>query len=408
MSTPHDLGGELSTREFWSRPVNDRAEVFARLRREAPVSFQPPLEFAMFPFEQGYWAVTSYDDVVSVSRQPEVFSSARGITLEDLPVEILEMIGGFILMDPPRHDELRRVVSKAFTPRRVAALEEGIRQQAKRFVAEFVERADRDTVADLAVKLPLWTLSEMLGVPDELRPQIDNAVHLLDEAQGASIEGVLAIVGVANELAAARRAQPADDLVSVLVESEFEGEKLSDLLVASTFLLLAFAGNDTTRAATSHGLKLFSDHPDQWAALRAAPDELLAGTVEEVLRCATPVIQFRRTATRDAEIRGVPVADGEHVVVFYESANRDDAVFDDPLRFDIRRAENHHLAFGGGGPHFCVGASLARTELRALFRHLAESCTEIHAGHPTYLVSSATHNIQQMPLSVVTSERART
>lgn len=410
--TEAGAGHELSTRAFWARPASDRASTFEHLRTTAPVTFQPPPEFGNVPHQQGFWAVTRYDDVVAVSRQPEVFCSGQGVMLEDVPIEAQEMGSSFLVMDDPRHHRLRRIVSRAFTPRRIAELDEAIAAQAAVFVDAFVDAGGGDAVSGLSMHLPLWTISTMMGVPESLRPNLVAAVEQLVAAQDASqipdgtdaltlqFESAITLASIATELATSRRASPGDDLISALVLSDADDGGLSDQTIASIFLLFAVAGNDTTRHSTTHGIRFLSEHPDQWADLRS-DHGLLNSTVEEIVRCATPVIQFRRTATRPVELGGQAIQPGDRVVVFYESANRDEQAFEDPATFDIRRDSNHHVGFGGGGPHFCLGANLARTQLRATFRRLAERCTALATGEPVHLGSHFINGVRSLPTQIV-------
>ena len=213
------------------------------------------------------------------------------------------------------------------------------------------------------------------------------------------LEATQTLHRLAGELVAARRAEPTDDVFSALVHAEVDGEPLSDQVLGGIFVLFAVAGNDTTRNSTTHGIKSFADNPGEWRRL-ADDRSLVSSAVEEVVRCASPVIHFRRTATEDTELGGVPIAEGDPVVMFYESANRDEAAFDDPWRFDIARDPNHHVAFGGGGPHFCLGANLARAQLRAVFTRLVERVSSIEVGEPAYLTSNFIHGVKRMPVTV--------
>jgi cytochrome P450 len=332
----------------------------------------------------------------------------------DVPIEMLELNASFLVMDAPRHTKLRRAVSGAFTPKRVARLNDEITAKAVEIVDEFVEQGGGDVVEGLAMKLPLWTISNMMGVPESMRAELYRAAAIQVAAQdpevagggvdarAAAVEAGLTMHRIARELVAARRVHPTDDVLSTLVHTEIDGEALSDQILGGVFVLFATAGNDTTRTTTSHGIKLFSDNPAQWALL-ADERDLLSPAVEEMVRCATPVIHFRRTATEDIELGGARIAKGDAVVMLYESANRDETVFSDPDRFDIRREPNPHLGFGGGGPHFCLGANLARVQLRAVFSRLAERVASIEAGEPDYLISNFIHGIKRMPVRVTAS-----
>jgi cytochrome P450 len=415
--TASTLGRELSTVEFWSQPSWARTAVFSELRARAPVTFQPPPNFGVVTAQQGYWAVTRHVDVMAISRQPDIFCSGGGISFEDQPIEMLEMASSFIVMDAPRHTALRRVVSSAFTPRQIAKLDAAITARAAEIVAELVAQRGGDAVGDLAAKLPLWTISEMMGVPESMRADMYDQVQILVDSQlgarradetaedpgplTAQFQAAMSLAAMAAELAAAKRAHPSDDVMSALANAELDGALLSDSQLGGIFLLFAVAGSDTTQNSTSFGISAFSDHPEQWARMRGNVGAFINTAVEEILRWASPVIQFRRTATRDVELGHQTIAEGDHVVIFYESANRDDQVFVEPNHFDMMRNPNPHFAFGGGGPHFCLGANLARAQLRALFRHLAESVIELHGGEPTYIASNFVNGVRHLPLEVV-------
>ncbi|WP_426573995.1 cytochrome P450 [Aquihabitans sp. McL0605] len=401
---------DISRQAFWSLPPSERAPVFADLRRSHPVSLQPAPQSTLIP-ARPFWAVTTHADVQHVSRHADVFCSGEGVGMADIPVEFLELNSSFLVMDAPRHTQLRRIVSGAFTPRRVAQLDEAISAEGVRFVDEFVEAGGGDVVDGLSKRLPLWTISSMMGVPEEMRPDLYRAaegmITIQDPEFLASGQDPLTLAmecagelhRIAGELVAARRRHPADDILSALADAQIDGELIDAQELGSIFVLFAVAGNDTTRNSTSHGIKLFADHPDQWERLRADP-ALMAPAIEEIVRCASPVIHFRRTATTDTELGGAQIAAGDPVVMFYESANRDEGVFADPDRFDIGRDPNPHVGFGGGGPHFCLGANLARAELRATFSRLVERVASFDAGPPDHLTSSFINGIKRMPVEV--------
>ena len=411
MTTTDEIGNEISTQAFWAQPASVRADTWAQLRAHAPVSFQPAADFGTPPSTRGYWAVTTADLVTHVSRNADVFCSGQGVNLEELPPEVLETGASFLVMDAPRHTAIRGIVSRAFTPRRIAELDLAINTKSAEIVRDFVAAGGGDAVADFARELPLWTISTMMGVPDDMRDAMYEAAEvtiqahdpdLLPEGQdrvAVTMEAATTLFGIAFQLASERRSNPGDDLISAIVESDVEGG-LDDQMIASIFLLFAVAGNDTTRNSTSHGLKLLSDHPDQWQAVKADPDRLIKPMVEEIIRYATPVIQFRRTATRDVELGGRQISEGDKVVMFYESANKDEAAFESASTFDVTRDPNRHVGFGGGGPHFCLGANLARAQLRDLFTHLAAANVNIEAGEPRYLKSHFINGIVDMPVSV--------
>jgi cytochrome P450 len=404
---------DVSTEAFWSRPAAERASTWAELRRRAPVSFQNPPDFGQVQSRRGFWAVARHADVQFVSRNPELFCSGQGVGMGQVSAEVMELNASFLVMDAPRHTKLRRVVSGAFTPKQVARLNQAIASEAIRIVDEFVDRGGGEAVHELAMKLPLWTISAMLGVPESMHPEMYEAAEIFLAAQDPEFvppggdmsmvmrDAALTMHRIAAELIAARRSQPSDDVLSTLVHSQLDGEPLNDQILGGVFVLLATAGNDTTRNTTSHALRLFSDHPDQWTRV-CEESALLPSALEEVLRYATPVIHFRRTTTAATELVGVPMAEGDAVVLFYESANRDETVFPDPDRFDISRQPNPHVAFGGGGQHFCLGASLARAQLRAIFSRLAERVIAIEADPPDYLTSNFVNGIKRMPVALAT------
>ena len=407
MDDPLTSTRSLGDLAFWSRPAIERGEVFDELRRTEPVSRQP----LVGPGRGYFWALTRLADVQHVSRTPELFCSGRGVGLGEIPPEVLELNTSFLMMDAPEHTALRRVVSSAFTPRRVAQLDEAITARATAIVDEFVERGSDDVVEHLSMKLPLWTISTMMGIPESMQPEFVAAAEAQvasqdpdfrregTESMAVMLEATATLHRLAAELVALRRAEPTDDVFSTLVHAEVDGEPLSDRMLGGIFVLFAVAGNDTTRNSTSHGIKFLADNPGEWQRL-VSDRTLVNSAVEEIVRCASPVIHFRRTATADTEIDGVPVAEGDPVVLFYEAADRDPEAFDDPWRFDIGRTPNHHVAFGGGGPHFCLGANLARAQLRAVFTRLVERAASVEAGAPDYLTSNFVHGIKRMPVTV--------
>jgi cytochrome P450 len=401
----------IADKSFWAHPATERVATWAALRRDAPVSFTTPSNAGLVRSAVGHWAVTRHADVQHVSRHPEIFVSGQGVGLSNVPQDLLELNASFLVMDAPRHTELRRVVSGAFTPRQVSRLESAIKAQANHFVDQFADAGGGDVVTDLAMKLPLWTISHMMGIPEEMQLEFYQAAEAQIAAQDpdfamegktaiqVAVEAATTLHRMAAEMAAIRRSQPADDIWSTLVHSQFAGAPLSDSLLGGIFVLFATAGNDTTRNSTGQGIRFFADDPAQWELLGKDPG-LLGGAVEEIVRYATPVIHFRRTAATSTEIGGVRIAEGDAVVMYYESANRDESVFDDAETFDITRRPNPHVGFGGGGVHFCLGANLARAQLRALFGRLVERVESLEVGEPSYLVSNFINGIKRMPVSL--------
>ncbi len=410
LRTPQTPEGDLGSLDFWGQPAEERDRYFAWLRREAPISrHEPPEDVLGLPDQErmSYWAVVRYDDVRRISRDPESFCSGQGTQFADAPPEFLEASMSFLAMDAPRHTKLRGLVSSAFTPRQVARIEEGIRVNARRIVEEAAPSGGGDFVELIAKRLPLVTISDMIGVPEADRERVVAAADLLVTTSDPEVFGDRAPIEVlgealwtltefATELAAYREQHPGEDLMTALVHAEVDGERLTHAEIAAFFVLLSVAGNDTTRHTTSHAMRALSVNPDQRALLLEDLDRRLPAAVEEFVRWASPVITFRRTTTRELELHGERLAAGEKVVLFYDSANRDDLVFEDPWRFDVTREPNRHVGFGGGGPHYCLGASLARTQLRSIFGELLRVVPDIEAQEPELLRSAFIHGVKRM------------
>lgn len=402
---------DLSSRAFWSTTAADRERAFAVLRAERPVSWHPPVEDALMPDpdDPGYWAVTRREDIVTVSRNNEVFLSGEGVMFESIPVELLEASQSFLAMDPPRHTKLRKLAHAAFTPRQVRHIEDSIQANAKTIVEELrAAGSGADFVEHCAKELPIRTLSDMVGIPDSERERMAHATDALVSwadpnflngrpALEVILENQMYLHQVVGTLAAQRREQPGDDLISSLVHAEVDGDRLTDAEVAAFFVLLSVAGNDTTRQTISHTLKALTDFPDQKAWLRADYENRIGVAVEEFVRWATPVMTFRRTAATDFELGGQTMTAGEKVVMFYSSGNWDTEVFDHPNRLDLSRSPNPHVGFGGGGLHFCLGAHVARAQLRALFAELLRQLPDIEASEATYVAGNFVHAVGSMP-----------
>ncbi|MBE1537782.1 cytochrome P450 [Actinomadura algeriensis] len=425
MATTLDPATDLSDLDFWARPQRERLAAFARLReREHPVHF-PELGLPFIKQGQGYWALTRHADVVEASRTPQVFSSEPTSTsIPDMPGYIARYLGSIINMDDPRHAKIRRIVARAFTPRVLAKLETDLQATATRIVDDVLARGPGgDFVTDVAAKLPLTVICDMVGVPEHLRPMVFDRTNTLlgigdpEYTGGHDFKGKITRIGalyvlvrvvtaafelnhLAMKLARRSRRDPGDDLMSALVGAEVDGERLTDKEIGSFFILLVVAGNETTRNAISHGLKLFTDNPEQRALLMDDFDAHIPGAVEEIVRMATPVIQMRRTVTRDHEMNGHRYRAGEKVLLFYNSANRDAEVFENPDVFDITRSPNPHVGFGGPGPHFCLGANLARREITVMFRELFTRVPEIRVdGRPDRLYSNFINGIKHLPFT---------
>ena len=380
-------------------------ELFARMRAETPVLWVDE------PGGSGFWSLTRYADVVHVNRDNLTYSSYRGgALLPDHPLESLEQQRLMMLnMDPPMHTRYRLLVNKGFTPRRIAALEERARQMTNEIIDRVSEKGECDFVEDIAAELPLQVIAELMGVPQEDRRLVfdwsNRMVGAADEEYQSSanpeaaFEASMELYAYANRLAAEKRANPHDDILSALINAEVDGEKLTELELDMFFLLLAVAGNETTRNLISHGMLALMEHPGERQKLLDDPSKI-PGAVEEMLRWGSPVMHFRRTATKDVEIGGQPIAEGEKVVIWYISANRDESVFDDPYTFDVERSPNEHVAFGGGGPHFCLGANLARMEIRVMFEEVLRRLPDMElAGPAQRLKSNFINGIKHIPVS---------
>jgi len=416
VSSPHPapIAGDLdlSQNAFWEKPPAERYAAFRQLRAMRPPPFFEAPESPFGTPESGYYALVRHADVVEASRHADVFSSAAGATsLVDLPVEFNEYFGSMINMDDPRHARLRRIVSRAFTPKMIRKFEEDVQRTAADIVDELLLTGPCDFVQHVSARLPLKIICEMMGIGDEHYAMVlKNTNIILSGADPEFVsqdlnEAITQILTAGQELAELvtglaerRQAEPADDLVSALATANIDGEQLTPAELASFFILLVVAGNETTRTAISHSLSLLTDHPDQRALLLADLEGRIGAAVEEIVRYVSPVIWMRRTLTRDAVLNGNIFREGDRAVLFYQAANRDESVFTDPDRFDITRSPNPHVGFGSAGPHFCLGAHLARREITAMLRQLLTQVPDIRAaGEPDRLLSSFINGIKHLP-----------
>jgi len=401
----------LESMDFWGLDDDVRDGVFATLRREAPISFWPAIEFEGVDVGPGYWSLTKLDDVHFASRHPDIFSSAGGITIGNQTPELAEYFGSMIVLDDPRHQRLRSIVSRAFTPKVVARIEASVRERAHRLVASLIANhpdGQADLVAELAGPLPLQIICDMMGIPEQDHQRVFHWTNVIlgfgdpdftvdfEELVRVSME----IGAYASALADDRRVNHHDDLTTSLVEAEVDGDRLSSSEIASFFILLVAAGNETTRNAISHGVLALSRYPEERDKWWSDFDRLTPTAVEEIVRWASPVVYMRRTLTRDIELSGVKMVAGDKAALWYNSANRDESKFADPWTFDVARDLNPHLGFGGGGAHFCLGANLARREIRVVFDELRREIPDIVAvGEPARLLSQFIHGIKRLPVA---------
>lgn len=402
---------DLSSLDFWALDDDLRDGAFTTLRREAPISFWAEASMPGFEEGPGHWALTKFDDIFYASRHPEVFSSSPNITINDQPPEVAEFFGSMIVLDDPRHQRLRSIVSRAFTPKVVARIEASVRERAHRLVTSLIANHPDGTgeaVSELAGPLPLQVICDMMGIPEEDHQRVFHWTNVIlgfgdpdlatdfEEFAKVSME----IGGYATALAEDRRENPHDDLTTSLGQAEVDGERLSSAEIASFFILLTVAGNETTRNAISHGLLALTRYPEQRQKWWADFDAVSPTAVEEIVRWAAPVVYMRRTLTQDFELSGTRLAAGDKATLWYCSANRDESKFDDPWMFDVMRNPNPHVGFGGGGAHFCLGANLARREIRVMFDELHREIPDIVATEePARLLSPFIHGIKTLPIA---------
>jgi cholest-4-en-3-one 26-monooxygenase len=384
---------------------------FAELRETAPVWWNAQAE-SIFD-DGGYWVISRHEDIKSISRNGELWSTnAKGAVMrlpDGVTSEQLDLTKALLINhDAPDHTRLRKIVSRLFTPRAVAALEAKLADSAREIVRTAAEKGSGNFVDDVATGLPLQAIADLIGVPEADRQKLfhwTNCIMNTDDPDFDSDPTVAnaELMGYAYNMAEQRRRCPADDIVTKLIEADLQGEggetgePLGDVEFAFFVILLAVAGNETTRNAMTHGMNAFLDNPDQWELFKR---ERPATAVDEIIRWATPVHCFQRTALADVELGGVTVKAGQRVGLFYSSANYDESVFDRPFEFDVTRNPNPHLAFGGNGAHFCIGANLARMELKLIFDELADQLPNIaKLGEPQRLRSGWINGVKELPVS---------
>lgn len=406
---------DLSDIAFWELPWSDREAAFALLRAERPVAFFEELDLSETsalapPPGPGYRAITRHADVTEISRHPEIYCSGQGaVSIPDLPAEMIEYFAGMISTDNPRHARLRRIVSAAFNPRRIKAIEDSIEQVATRVVDRVAALGACDFVTEVAAPLPLEIICDMMGVPPSEYATVFRCSNIIlssgdpeyipegDDPVLAFLTAGQELVGIMNELSAHRADNPTDDLTTALISTNIDGESLTHAELASFFVLLLTAGNETTRNSITHGLYALTEHPEQRAIWKADPVGTAVTGVDEIVRWASPVIWMRRTVTEDTVLSGEELHPGDKVLLFYNSANRDESAFDEPDRFDVLRSPNPHVGFGAAGPHFCLGAHLARREIDVMFRELYTRLPDIESvGEPDRLRSNFINGIKHL------------
>lgn len=403
------MGIDLADLGFWRRPQKERHEAFARLRElDRPVFF-PERRVPLLRSGKGFYALVRHADVVEAGRNAKVFSSEPAVTNPEPPGWVKHVFGeSMVNMDDPRHARLRRIVSRAFSPRMLSNLQGDIDGACARIVDDVVAAGAGDFVAQVAARLPIHVICDMMGIPDDVRTRVHRHVDVSTAYTGVrpslaqtvrmgarNMTALLALQRLVIKLGRERAEAPGGDLVSALVTANVDGERLTDRELGSFFALLLVAGNETARNTMAHGIKLLTDNPEQRRLLVEDFDARIGGAIEEMVRHVSPIMQFRRTVTQDYDLRGLRLKAGDKVVLFYGSANRDEEVFPDADRFDITRDTKPHVGFGGPGPHFCLGANLARQEMRTMFRELLTRLPEIRSvGEPELLVSNFDNSVR--------------
>ncbi len=410
--TAHSLPNPIFP-EFWVRGASDIDADLAALQDAGGVTFHPePKVPDDMPLEQGpgTWVLTKHADILEASKNPQIFSSEQGITVLDTPPEFLQFFSSMIAMDDPRHARLRRIVSAGFTPRVMNNLEESIQSTAKKIVDEIAEKGEVDFVVDVAAALPLRIVCDLMGIPESEYQNVFDRTNVILGAgdpeyvpEGTDVLTALLTAGgelaeIMNSVAASKKGSDSEDLTSKLVNADLADDELTAADLASFFILLVVAGNETTRNSISWALQYLTDNPDQRAILESDFDNVVGTAIEEIVRLASPVTYMRRTTTQDTVLGNQTIAEGQKVCMFYLAANRDPDVFDNPLAFDVRRDPNPHVGFGGPGPHFCLGAHLARRQIRVMLQELMTRLPDIHAsGPPELLKASFIHGIKHLP-----------
>ena len=416
-------GIDIADPMFWRRPLATRMADFATLREAEPFT-RVEFDDILTGGKDSFHSVTRYADVIEVSKSPKVFCSGNGsISIQDMPTDALEFFGSFITMDDPRHARQRGIVGRSFTPRRLQSVLDSVDRICTEVIDDMCEQGEVDLVQAISAPFPLLVICDMMGIP---RSEFDTVMDATNVILGAGdpdmlggkdimtaiFEAGLTLTILMNELAEFRRTNPVDDLTSELVHNDLGEDMLAPSDLGPFFILLAVAGNDTTRTATSLGLDLLFNNPEQRQIWQSDVANVTSSAVEEIVRCAAPVTFMRRTATEPVTLSGHDFDTGDKVVMFYGAANRDPRVFDDPEAFDVRRDPNPHVGFGGPGPHFCLGAHLARRELAVIFRQIFDRLPDIEpAGDPVFLEAMGiplVGGVKRFPVRFTPTARVRT
>lgn len=412
---PITTSEDISSTAFWRRPFDERDQTFARLRESAPVSWHEPLETpGIHPEEhgeRGFWAIVRVDDIRHVSENNLTFSSARPGVISARPVHPAYVLpASFTEMDSPLHGKFRMSMSRGFTPKAVKLLGDKIQLRATQIVDRVVGAGDFDFVSEVSSRLPMLTVADLVGIPESLVEAFaeagDNMVSSNDDRIRTpgmtplefSMQQRATLQAIGVEAVNERRKRPANDVATALASLEIDGVGLTDTEIGAMMQNLSIAGNDTTKQTTTRTVVALDRNPEQRAWLEEDFDGRIAGSVEEFVRYASPILSFARTALTDTEIGGQPISAGDKVVMFYCSGNRDETQFDDPQRFDLSRTRNAHVAFGGGGIHYCLGNGVAKAQLRALFAQILTKLPHMTVGEPEYLHSDFVNGVTRLPV----------
>ncbi|MEU1515223.1 cytochrome P450 [Streptomyces sp. NPDC005811] len=406
----HEL--DISSSQFWSQTFEERERTFARLRADGGFTWHQPLADGQPGGETGFWAVTRHEDIVAVSRNHQVFSSAEGVSVTPLPKGLEQKTSFFLVMDPPDHMTFRRLISGAFTPKQIGRIKAQIQADAREIVRGLVGAGDIDFVAECSTQLPMRTVSDMIGIAPKDRDAVRKAAEVLfagptEEDLASGMDGmafvsrqVQVLREAAIEIARERRRRPKDDLMTNIVQAEIGGRRLTDDEIGSFMVMISTAGNDTTKQTTSLTALTLARNPEQKRWLMADLPSRIDRAVDEFVRHGSPVMNFARIAKVDTEIGGTTIRAGEKVALFYCSGNRDESVFDRPNEFVLSRSPNPHIGFGGGGIHFCLGHTVAKTQLSVLFSELLTRVPDMEVGEPEWLPHRFVHGIKRLPVHV--------